>query len=220
MSQAVPAMQAASSVDFAAVVRSLDDIKSLLAKQQGSGLITATVGLAGVVGGALVTMLGQHLNARFTSKQDRRKQLSQLRHDRAKARFELTADIVSRQRQQWMDSIRDAASQLIADLDLARHLILAPGGMTEEQIAARYAELFMSAQTRTLLVLLKLNPGKPTQREVSDALMALHDFVSAQALGVAIANQNAAYAAARLRLVTALQALFGETWQRIKALER
>jgi hypothetical protein len=202
-----PIVQGIAQVDLSPVLQALREIKVLLAGQQNSALVTATFGLVGVVAGTVATWLGQWILAWANGKREREK-----------LKLELTADIVSRQRQQWMDSIRDAASVALAELDMVRHMLITHEQRPAEPLQARLDELFMSAQTKTILIMLKLNPEKPMQRAVIEALKRVQDLVSLQALAPE-ADRDAEYSGAKAALMLTLQGLFQETWHRIKGLE-
>src|SRR6266852_5564755 len=92
------------------VVDALVAIKQMLDAASNEKYLVAVVGLAGVLIGALSNGLFQIISARLSSAKEHQKLQTQLR-----------ADIITKQRQEWMDSVRDVAKDLFAAYDILYH---------------------------------------------------------------------------------------------------
>jgi len=169
---------------------------------QSSGLVTALVGMTGVVVGSLVSGTFQLLGGRASAK-----------NERAKLDSQLKAEIISKQRQQWMDSVREAAKDMLTEYDLI-YSFLQSGKATQERIN----ELFFSSMTKANLIELMLNPEKANQQTVVTALLSLQTVLQCHAQKPTSDNDKS-YNDARNTFKSSLQTLFRETWLKIKALE-
>ena len=184
------------------IINLLSDIKNQLGDGGISNIKVALIASGGVLAGSLLTGLFQYFNSKLSSTKEYYRIQTQLK-----------AEIISRQRQEWMDSIREAAKDLLAEYDLVYNLISDKSGNQAEII-----KLFLSTSKNAIFIDLKLNIAKPKQKSVADSMLKLqmhlqkHDKMQS-------ADDDDIYQKLREDFIYSLTSLFSETWQRIKTLE-
>ena len=184
------------------VVDALVAIKQMLDAASNEKYLVAVVGLAGVLIGALSNGLFQIISARLSSAKEHQKLQTQLR-----------ADIITKQRQEWMDSVRDVAKDLFAAYDILYHK---HSGYPVPPDDSRQA--FYDTLAKSSLIEMKLNAGKPTQKAIIDSMKKL------QAIIEKMTAQNhhefdGPYRETKDEMKNNLVALFQETWAKIKNLQ-
>jgi hypothetical protein len=185
------------------IIQLLSEIKGSLANAGSSNLMIALVAAGGTVAGVLVGGIFQYLLQRGQSKA----QGNQLKN-------QLKAEIISKQRQEWMESIRSAAKDLIAEFDLIYNLVSGQMGPAKEEIKS----LFLTTSRNAALIELKLNPEKSTQKAVIDSLLELQMHLQRHTQRPT-REDDAVYNELRTKFKGSLVALFRQTWFRIKKLE-
>lgn len=92
--------------DSAQIIQLLSEIKTSLLESDNVTLLVAFVGMVGVVVGTLFTGLFQMISSRIAAKNEQEKLLTQIK-----------TEVITKQRQEWMDSVRNAAKDLLAEYD-------------------------------------------------------------------------------------------------------
>lgn len=185
------------------ILLALNDIRSSVSEEQISNITIALIAALAAIAGSLVTALFQHINLKHSNK-------SAL----DKLNFQLKAEIISKQRQEWMDSVRDSAANLLAEYDHVYGLIIDHG--TDNQ--PRITELHLSTSRKAILIRLKLNPNKPVQKDVIDAIDSMA-MLFHYASFKKDENHDHQYDLLRKKYLNSLNILFEETWGSIKRLE-
>lgn len=184
------------------VVDTLNAIRQMLGSTSDEKYMIAVIGLAGVLVGALSNGLFQIISARQTSEKERQKLQTQIR-----------ADVITKQRQEWMDSVRDVAKDLFAAYDILYHKHSGYPVPPDDSRQALYDTFAKSS-----LIELKLNAEKPTQKAIIDSMKKLQGIIEK------MTSQNRhefekAYFEAKDEMKNNLVALFQETWKKIKNLQ-
>ncbi len=185
------------------IIQLLSEIKGSLADSGSSNLMIALVAAGGTVAGVLVGGVFQYLLQRAQSKSQAFQIKSQLK-----------AEIISKQRQEWMESIRNAAKDIISEFDLVYNLSLSQSKPAEEEIKT----LFLSTSKSAALIELKLNPEKPSQKSVINSLYELQIHLQRHSRNLVLENDEI-YDELRKKFKCCLVELFRQTWCRIKELE-
>lgn len=186
------------------IISLLSDIKSQVADGDGfSKMAIALIAAGGALAGTLITSIFQLLNARVAAKNERLKLDAQLK-----------AELVSKQRQEWMDSVREKAADLLAEYDHVFGLLTDREGQNQEQLN----NLHLSTARNAVFIQLKLNPNKDAQKAVIDSIESLL-LLFQYTMRRPDENHEAAYNRLRKQYIRSLNDLFSHTWQRIKRLE-
>jgi len=88
------------------ILVALNEISSTVNGEQISAITIALIAALAAIGGSFVTALFQYLHSKRSTESE---------FDKLK--IQLKAEIVSKQRQEWMDSIRESATNLLAEYD-------------------------------------------------------------------------------------------------------
>ena len=186
------------------IISLFSDIKAQLSEGDGVSKMTiAIIAAGGALAGTLITSVFQFLNGKEAAK-----------NERSKLDTQLKAELVSKQRQEWMDSVREKAADLLAEYDHVFGLLTDSDGQNQEQLN----KLHLSTARNAVFIQLKLNPNKDTQKAVIDAiesLLMLFQYV----MHKPDENHEADYDRCRKQYIKSLNDLFSHTWQRIKRLE-
>lgn len=186
------------------IISLLTDIKGQLSGGDGvSKMTVAFIAAGGALAGTLITSIFQLLNANVAAK-----------NELSKLDAQLKAELVSKQRQEWMDSLREKAADLLAEYDHVFGLLTDAGGQNQEQLN----KLHLSTARNAVFIQLKLNPEKDAQKAVIDSiesLLMLFQYVMYKP----DENHEADYDRCRKVYIQSLNDLFSHTWQRIKRLE-
>ncbi|WP_449286468.1 hypothetical protein [Marinobacter sp. PE14] len=186
------------------IISLLSDIKAQLSEGDGVSKMTiAIIAAGGALAGTLITSIFQFLNGKEAAK-----------NERSKLDAQLKAELVSKQRQEWMDSVREKAADLLAEYDHVFGLLTDSDGQNQEQLN----KLHLSTARNAVFIQLKLNPKKDAQKAVIDSiesLLMLFQYVMHKPDD----NHAADYDRCRKQYIKSLNDLFSHTWQRIKRLE-
>lgn len=180
------------------VVKLLNEIKIVLEGQGGLKYWPAIIGMFGVIIGALVTGSIQFRIAKINQSNDERK---------------IRADIVTKQRQEWMDSIRDAAVQLFLAWDIIYN------AKTTNRISDQDKDkAVLDALTNASIIRLKLNIEKDTSKHLYQKIVNLHKLVLT-GNDLPQDEYRKQYLFDKAILEGVFTELFNETWDKIKALK-
>lgn len=127
--------------------------------------------------------------------------------------LEIKSEVISKQRQQWMDQIRKTSSVFIAEYDVI------VGDMGKDKISQEeHASLYKSTNEKANLIVLMLNINKPSQKKAMKAITHMQIIVELyEREGAKVAKEK--YDELRNDLTQALLVVFGEAWTKIKSLE-
>ena len=185
------------------VISLLNEIKGSLSSDNISALAVALIAAGAALSGTLITSLFQYLNSKKSAQ-----------HDLNKLNVQIKAELISKQRQEWMDTIREKAADLLAEYD---HVY---GLMTDKEYnnQERLHELHLSTARNAIYIQLKLNPKKDPQKEVIDSIESMLMFFQ-YVMHKPDENHDIDYDRCRKKYISSLNKLFSNTWQRIKRLE-
>ena len=108
------------------IISLLSDIKAQLSEGDGVSKMTiAIIAAGGALAGTLITSVFQFLNGKEAAK-----------NERSKLDTQLKAELVSKQRQEWMDSVREKAADLLAEYDHVFGLLTDSDGQNQESPAS------------------------------------------------------------------------------------
>ncbi|WP_417552234.1 hypothetical protein [Marinomonas fungiae] len=186
------------------VISLLSDIKAQLGEGDGVSKMTiAFIAAGGALAGTLITSIFQLLNGKVAAENERLKLDAQLK-----------AELISKQRQEWMDSVREKAADLLAEYDHVFGLLTDSDGQNQEQLN----KLHLSTARNAVFIQLKLNPKKDAQKAVIDSIESLLMLLQ-YVMHKPNENHEADYDRCRKQYIQSLNDLFSHTWQRIKRLE-
>ena len=140
----------------AEILKNIIEIKEILSSKS-SEWMPAIFTLLGV----FVAGLWQFLNTKINLKaQNQSKEL------------EIKTEIISKQRQQWMDQIRITSSELLSEYDVI------VGDMDKNlKTQEEHSALYKSASRKGNLIALMLNPNKKSQKHATLALLQIQSIV-------------------------------------------
>lgn len=184
------------------ILLTLNEISSNINGEQLSAISIALIAALAAIGGSFVTALFQYLNSKRTSESELEK-----------LKIQLKAEIISKQRQEWMDSVRESATNLLAEYDHVFGLIQDKNDNQE-----KINELHLSTSRNAIFIELKLNPNKPEQKAVTDSIASMSNLFHRITLKTE-ENPSDSYDRLRKQYISALNTLFDETWRTIKNLE-
>ena len=184
------------------VIDTLNAIKQMLGATSNDKYMVAVVGLAGVLVGALSNGLFQIISARLASEKEHQKLHIQLR-----------ADVITKQRQEWMDSVRDVAKDLFAAYDILYHKHSGYPVPPNDSRQALYDTFAKSS-----LIELKLNAEKPTQKTIIDSMKKLQVIIEKMTAQNRHEYEKE-YLETKDEMKNNMVALFQETWTKIKNLQ-
>lgn len=177
----------------------------------GSSTLIALISAAAGVFGALAGGLASYLIAREKAKSDLELETKRLR-----------ANLVATERLRWLQDIRERLSKLYKQLDLQYNLLKRPmvpseSANKQQQLDAMSSEIMEQCHMITLM----LNPAKPDQAELHDALQDALEFIltafQLAAAGTKTFNDNE-YARHKQAAFNAMTRLGVETWRQVKSL--
>jgi len=173
----------------------LNEINTTL-KSAGSAWLPAAFALAGALGGATVVGYWQHKSSKLNvDSQEKSHELG------------IRAELISKQRQEWMDKIRDTCKVFLSEYDVLISNI-EDKSLTQEDIN----RLYKSASENGSLIILMLNPEKKLQKKVIDII---HDIQNV--LGLEDQSKiDGEYDRLRDDLLDSLSKVFRVTWRKIK----
>lgn len=178
----------------------LREIKNAVSENPNSKYYIAIIGMAGIVIGQLIQLLIAKLNAS---------------NEQNKQKIALKAEIITKQRQEWMDSIRQAATEFLVACDTIYNSKMAPALFSDD----KKVECALAALSKAHFIELKLNKNKKTQNNVIKSMHSLHSILSTNSIVSDIPEFKSSYMKATVQFKDDLVALFNETWQRIKTLD-
>lgn len=176
-----------------------------------------SVWVAAVSGGAAV--LGAFAGALVSYIVARRAAESQLQIETARLR----ATVVTTERLRWIQDIRQRLSQLYRQMDMQYNHLKRPvpqgqSAQVQQTLDTLSAEIMEQSNVITLM----LNPNKPEQAALRDALQQAMSFLSEcfnkKSEGTAIFN-DPRYASIKQVAFDALTSIGIQTWDRIQKLE-
>lgn len=181
----------------------LAEIKTKMGEDNLSDLAVALIAAGGVLAGSLVTSIFQLITVKRSEKSDL-----------VKLNTQLKAELISKQRQEWMDSVREKAADLLAEYDRV-YAILTGKSYNNQDLLDK---LYLSSSRNAVFIQLKLNPKKEKQKAVIDAIENLLMLFQC-AMSKPDENHDKAYAEGREKYISSLNELFSETWQKVKNME-
>jgi hypothetical protein len=191
-------------LDSPEVVRLLTEIKRALEGGAGSKYWIAAIAAGSGILGAAIPAIFQFLNNRNTSRLEKDKFLTGIK-----------AELIVKQRQEWINSIRNTANELIAEFNLVYNYA---DGTIKKPDQADFTKLYFEIRKKSYLLELYLNPNKPKQKRVVEALeninIALHIYCKDCSK-----ENDTKYNDAHKELMNALIEVIGEAWQKIKKIE-
>ena len=171
------------------------EIKKILANSTPVW-VTTLIATCGTLLGVALTSIAQYMNNKASNKAV--KEAKEL---------ELKSHVVSRQRQEWMDTLRENSASFLTAMDSYLE--------DEESPSLDKGEKFQIyqkfCQKGTLLVLM-LNPNKSEQKNAIDTIQGILRVMGES-------DPAAAYDEFRDQLLSQLQKIFEETWRQIKSME-
>jgi hypothetical protein len=176
----------------------LKEIKASISDGPYTKYIIAAFGMIGIILGQGIQLLIAKVNAS---------------HDRDKQKIALRAEIITKQRQEWMDSIRDAATEFLVACDTIYNSKTSPTLLSDDQ----KIESALKALSKVHYIELKLNKDKPLQGNSIHSMRALHNVLNSDFKTINLFS--VAYQKASSKFKDDLVAMFHETWGRIKNLE-
>ena len=179
------------------ILKTLVEIKDIL-NTDSSGWMPALFTLLGV----FIAGFWQYLNSKINLQA-----LSETKE------LEIKSEVISKQRQQWMDQIREISSGFLAEYDVI------VGDLGNDRFAQEeHDALYKSSNEKANLIVLMLNLNKPSQKKAAMAIASIQAIVKTfQENGGDAARKK--YDIHRNDFTQALLVVFGETWQKIKRLE-
>lgn len=176
----------------------------------GSSTLIALISAAAGVFGALAGGLASYLVARQKAKSDLELETKRLQ-----------ANLVATERLRWLQDIRERLSKLYKQLDLQYSLLkrpVAPGerATKQQQFDVMSSEIMEQCNMITLM----LNPAKPDQAELYDALQQALEFMltAFQSAAETTAFNDTEYARHKQAAFHAMTRLGVETWRQVKSL--
>jgi hypothetical protein len=171
-------------------------------------LISAGAGVLGAFAGAITSFLV----ARVKAKSDLELETKRLQ-----------ANLIAAERLRWLQDIRQRLSTLYQQLDLQYNILKRPTppgqtATTQQQLDDMSSEVMAECN----MISLMLNPGKPDQAALKNALQNALQFmqiVFQQASGGGKAFNDPQYQAYRQAAFDAMTRLGVETWKQVKALK-
>lgn len=161
-------------------------------------IITAVTGLVAVIISPIVTFAVLKRQTRTTLEI---------------ARVQITADVVSANRQQWINTLRDTVAELLALLGASSH--------ASSQQAMDNKQVYQANLRNGLLhnkILLLLNPN---EQDHSDLMKLLTEILQAAVImqrNLSPANIEA-FTVIESRIVALMQAILKREWERVKTVQ-
>lgn len=176
-----------------------------------SSTLIALISAAAGVLGALAGGLASYMVARAKAKSDLELETKRLQ-----------ANVVATERLRWLQDIRQRLSTLYQQLDFQYNLLkrpIAPGASaaTQQQLDGMSSEIMVQCNMITLM----LNPAKPDQAALRDALQSALGFMLSifqQAATGATNFDDAKYAAYKQGAFDSMTRLGVDTWRQVKSL--
>lgn len=183
------------------ILNTLLEIKELVDNNAASW-IPALFTLVGTVSGAVVIGYWQHKSTKIN-----------LHALDASKQLEIKSELVSKQRQQWMDRHREACASFLSEYDA----IVSDIG-EDHRSQKEHLSLYLSANEKANYMILMLNQEKPTQEKAVQAIANIQNIITIyNEKGADIARQK--YDVYRSDLIHTMNEVFNETWGKIKSFE-
>lgn len=185
------------------IISILQDIQSSLGENGTTNITIALIAASSALAGGIITSIIQYLTTKHTEKSN----IDALN-------IRLKAELVSKQRQEWMDSVRENAANLLAEYDHVFALITDKTQNNQDKLN----ELHLATARKAIYLQLKLNPKKPVQKTFIDSLEKLL-MLFQYAMFKPDEDHSKTYDDCRKSYIKNLNELFEQTWKRIKNLE-
>lgn len=195
------------------IVNILKEIHSAVVNGGSTEIITSLIAVIGTLGGVLLGGIFQHYASKRNMQFEQNRLKLQIEADRKKQEFQIKAEVISKQRQQWMDSLRVASKDLLAEFDMVYNFVSLKQGSQQE-----INELFKSSMAKAVFINLMLNPGKKEQKRITDVIEKTQNHIYAHSKRQS-PEDDETYTELRTELLKSLTDLFTITWQRVKSLE-
>lgn len=177
----------------------------------GSSTLIALISAAAGVFGALAGGLASYLVAKQKAKSDLELETKRLQ-----------ANLVATERLRWLQDIRERFSNLYKQLDMQYNFAkrpVAPGNIAN--IQKQLDEMSSEIMEQCNMITLMLNPDKPDQAKLYDALQLVLGFIQRvfQQMPATITNlDDVEYARYKQTAFDAMTCLGVETWRQVKSL--
>ena len=125
-------------MDTPQTIQLLSEIKSAIQASAGSKYTIALIASASGILGASIPAVIQYLNNKSNQKNEQDKMTLQIK-----------TEIVTKQRQEWINSIRTAAIDLLAEFNLVYNHV---SGRTEKKDLEEQAKIWFCIQQKMLLI--------------------------------------------------------------------
>lgn len=176
-----------------------------------SSTLIALISAAAGVLGALAGGLASYLVARAKAKSDLELETKRLQ-----------ANLVATERLRWLQDIRQRLSTLYQQLDFQYNILKRPiapgqGATTQQQLDEMSSEIMAQCNMITLM----LNPAKPDQAALRDALQDALGFMLSIFQQAATGSRNfndAEYASYKQAAFDSMTRLAVDTWRQVKSL--
>lgn len=173
----------------------------------GSSTLVALISAAAGVLGALAGGLASYLVARQKAKSDLELETKRLQ-----------ANLVATERLRWLQDIRERLSDLYKQLDLQYNLLKHPVAPASSATIQQQLDVMSSdIMEQCNMITLMLNPAKPDQAKLRDALQQVLTFMQAAFQQAAVSNHTE-YARLKQAAFDAMTRLGVETWRQVKSL--
>lgn len=174
----------------------------------GSSTLIALISAAAGVFGALAGGLASYLIAREKAKSDLELETKRLR-----------ANLVATERLRWLQDIRERLSKLYKQLDLQYNFLKRPVAPSESTTKQSQLDMMSSEiMEQCHMITLMLNPAKPDQAELQEALQDALKFISIAFLPAVEGTNDEEYARHKQAAFNAMTRLGVETWRQVKSL--
>jgi flavodoxin len=190
--------------DSPQIIQLLTEIKSILQMSGGSKYMIAIIAASSGILGASIPAIFQYFNTKNTQQSER-----------DKIKIQIRTEIVTKQRQEWVDSIRMSAKDLLAEFNLIfNHM----KGLTEKKNLEEQSKIFFGMQQKMFLIELYLNPDNPKHESATKALHQLYEALVEFNKDHSDANEET-YNQSLDDFKVKLVAVFREAWGKIKDLQ-
>lgn len=187
-----------------AVVQLLTEIKNAIEGTAGSKYLIAIIAASsGILGASIPTIIQFFANRRLAE------------NEKERLILQIKADVITRQRQTWIDSIRNTAKDLIAEFNKVYNLA---DGSAKAITKEEFDKLHFEVRQKMAYIELHLNPNKPEQKAIVDAMNSVNNALHRYAINRS-EEHDAQYSQAMDKLASSLIVVFGLTWKKIKNLE-
>ncbi len=177
----------------------LNDINSGL-KDTSPAWIAALIGVVGAISGAFVMGYWQYKSTKNNNLTERDNK-----------RLEIKAEIITKQRQEWMNELRNTCKTLLSAIDLLVE------NYDETLSDNEYNALYRSYSENGTLMILMLNSKKKKQRRAIDLIHKIQNVFSDK--NRSKEDVDNLYGPLRDSLLIEFEKIFQKTWKKISCLE-